>query len=254
MHRLLVECGALYTVMEIILSKDESLCNEAASGITALSKKLNIIAAKYDETKIEQILKYNAETNYIQDNDDTLPFVTFFAGPSKSIENSVKFCEKLLIGCSDVFDSMLKSNFKESKDREIWLKNQTINGVRYFLDAIKQITTKQLLRIPDATLIGYVLEAYDMCQIYMIKDLEKEIFNLIIFMLNEQTALEIFEFSISNHKQELTEIAINFYLCANVCGELKVKMFNAADDSNYFKEWNQMMLDTIVYTCQNLIV
>lgn len=239
--------------MEIILSKDETLCNEAASGITALSKKLNITVAKYDETKIDKNHKYDAAIIYIKDNEQ-LPFVTFFAGKIKSLENSIKFSETLLIECSDVFDSMLKNNFKESKDREIYLKNQTINGVRYFLDAIQQMAKKQLLHVPDSALIDDVLEAYDMCQIYMMKNLEKEIFNLIVYMLNEETALKIFEFSIVNHKQELREISINFYLSANVCGETKVKMFNAADDSNYFKEWNQMMLDTIVYTCQYFIV
>lgn len=237
--------------MEIILSKDESLCDEAASGLTALSTKLNIVVAQYDPAKINKTLTYDNGADYA---DASLPFVTFYAGENKTAANSVRFTESLLIGFSDVFDSMLNSDFKESKDREILLKNQTINGVRYFLDAIKQITTKQLLHVPEAGYIGAVLEAYDMCQIYMLKELEKEIFNLIIYMLCERTVLEIFEFSIINHKQELSEIAINYYLSANLLGDHKVRMYKLADDSNYFKEWNQMMLDTIVYTCQNMIV
>ena len=251
---LLVTYGALYTTMDIILTKGDELSCEASLGLTSLCKVLDICAQKYEATKLDKNVKFNSSKRYTEEADS---IVTFIAGPEDQVtdENCVEFKEELLINFSDVFNSMLRSDFKESKDRKIHLKNQTKMGVKYFLDSIyQQQAEQQTLCVPDVAYIGAVLETYDMCQIYMMPDLESDVFNMILYLLDERTVLKIFEFSISNHKEKLTDIAINYYLSANISGEKKVKMYRDADDSEYFKEWNQMMLDTVVDTIHRLIV
>lgn len=257
LHTLLVECGGLYTTMEIILTKDDDLCNEAASGLTALSKELKISVPDFDADRIDLTVRFDEQRQHITDEDvSNHKVVTFIAGKTdeNAVSENVLFNEDVLIAFSDVFSSMLKSDFRESKNKEIRLQRQTVSGIRYFLDAIQQRTAGEPLHIADSKYIGAVLETYDMCQVYMLADLERDIYNLVLCMLNDQTVLRVFEFAMANHKPELSELAINYYLSADVAGPLKVAMYRAADNSDYFKEWNQMMLDLVVYTCQHLMI
>lgn len=264
--------------MEIILTKNDELCNEAASGLTALSEQLKISVPICDTTKINMKQKFDeSEVHISQENIDNGRVVTFIAGRIDSNDNvtsiysnstannimesqeytttnRVQFNEDVLIQFSDVFSKMLNSDFKESQNKEIVLQRQTLAGIKYFLHSIMQKWSGDMLHVPENELIGAVLETYDMCQIYMLPELEKDVMNVILYMINATTALRIFEFSMAEHKQELSEITINYYLCANIPGPLKVQMYRAADNSEYCKEWNQMMLDSVVYTCQNLII
>lgn len=268
--------------MEIILTKNDELSNEAASGLTALSNQLKISVPICDTPNINTKQKFDESQIYVsQTNIDNGQIVTFIAGKTNlsttcdnvtnnikmnenevSADNSgenkttnrVQFNEDVLIEFSDVFSKMLNSDFKESKNKEVVLQRQTLAGIKYFLHSIKQKWSGASLHIPENQLIDAVLETYDMCQIYMLPELEKDVMNVILYMVNAETALRIFEFSMAEHKQELSEIAINYYICANIPGPNKVEMYKAADNSEYCNEWNQMMLDTIVYTCQNLII
>lgn len=243
--------------MEIILTKDDDLCNEAASGLTALSKELKITVPDFDADRIDLTVYFNENRQHITDEDVVNhKAVTFIAGKTdeNSVSENVLFNEDVLIGFSDVFSSMLRSDFRESKNKEIRLQRQTVSGIRYFLDAMQQRTAGEPLHIADNKYMGAVLETYDMCQVYMLAELERDIYNLILRMLNHETVLRVFEFAMVNHKQELSELAINYYLSADVAGQTKVAIYRAADNSDYFKEWNQMMLDSVVYTCQNLII
>lgn len=244
--------------MEIILTKDDDLCNEAASGLTALSKQLKITVPDFDADRIDLNVRFSEQRQHITDEDiANQKVVTFIAGKTNEdagSQENVLFNEDILIGYSDVFSSMLKSDFRESKNKEIHLQRQTVSGIRYFLDAIQQRTAGEPLHIADSKYMGAVLETYDMCQVYMLAELERDIYNLVLRMLNDETVLRVFEFAMVNHKQELSELAINYYLSADVAGPSKVAMYRAADNSDYFKEWNQMMLDSVVYTCQNLII
>lgn len=257
MHTLLVECGGLYTTMEIILTKDDDLCNEACNGLTALSKELKITVPDFDADRINLTVRFNEHRQHVTAEDvANQKVVTFIAGKTdeNAVSESVLFNEDVLTGFSDVFSSMLRSDFRESKNKEIHLQRQTVSGIRYFLDAIQQRTAGEPLHIADNKYMGAVLETYDMCQVYMLAELERDIYNLVLRMLTDETVLRVFEFAMANHKQELSELAINYYLSADVAGPLKVAMYRAADNSDYFKEWNQMMLDSVVYTCQNLII
>lgn len=254
LHTLLIVHGSLYICIEAILSKDSELSKEAATGLTALSAVLSISVQPYKNDKINESVTFQLDKTF-SPNDETDSMITFIASDSDdSNENRIQFSESTLTKCSDVFSSMLTSDFRESKDKEIYLRKQTIDGVKYFLNAIHQKIHSEFLSIPERGLIGAVLETYDMCHIYMMAELECDIFNMILYLLDETTVLRIFEFSMVHHKQELSDLAINYYLSANIPGERKVRMFHEADNSEYSKEWNQMILDTIAYTIQNLIV
>lgn len=152
------------------------------------------------------------------------------------------------------------------------MKNQSIEGIKYFLECVERYSKQKPLRRPvrpDAKLSGdgdtlasdnaapsvvimAALEAYDICHVYLLPELEKDIYNMIIYLLDADNILEIFQFSMKHHKQELTELSINYFLTSNLPGDVKVRIFRNADDSDYYKEWNELILDTIVYTCQNL--
>lgn len=279
LNTLLLKHGGLYTIIELILTKGEKLSNEAAMGLTALAKQLKINIPKYDSlqiSKTEVIVSGNRVSGDKTPNDEepTVTFISEVEATNGETESRVQFSEKILTENSDVFNRMFNSDFKESKDKEVILKNQSIFGIKYFLDCIEQYSENRPLRKPvsvltihndqlcssnlnhkkKSTIIIAALEAYDICQIYLLPELEKNIFNMIIYLLDADNILDIFLFSIKHHKQELTELSINYFLSSNISSEIKVKVFRNADDSDYYKEWNELILDTIVYTCQNLIL
>lgn len=235
--------------MEIILTKCDNLANDAATGMTALSQVLNITVPKYNKKNINSQVQFDEKIKF----HSAKSLITIIAGKSSDETNRIEFDEDVLMRSCDVFSRMLNTDFKESHEKRINLTNQTIEGVKYFLHVITQSSNKRSLHVPDSDLINAVLETYDMTKIYMLTELETDVFNVIVFMLNESTVLKIFRFSMLNHKPELTELAINYYLSANIRGEFKVNMYREADNSEYDKEWNQMILDAVVYTIQNMI-
>lgn len=270
LHTLLIKHGGLYTIIELILTKNEKLTNEAATGLTALARTLDIVTPKCESnriSKLETIVGGDGftESHKWDDDEDLVSFVSGEQTDESNESNTVIFSEIILTENSDVFNRMFNSNFQESKNKQVFLKNQSIGGIRYFLDCIRQHALGKALRSPvlrnttesddaiytTSTTLKAALEAYDMCQIYLLPDLEKDILNIIIYLLGAENILELFIFSMQNHKQELTEMSINFFLTSNLTAEEKVKVFRAADDCEYFKEWNDLILDTIAYTCQN---
>lgn len=284
----------------MIITKGESLCNEAAAGLTALSRRLKIKVQKYDPSRISDheidiSRHFSNEFNLTDSDDDSKDFVTFVADiqstaetskVEKAPQNSIRFSKKLLTESSEVFNRMFNSDFMESKENKVVMKNQSIFGIRYFLDCITQYAERKALRKPFT--ISYVetittqivsdedggksnanvtaedngshisvraaLEAYDICQVYLLPELEADIFNMIIRLLTGDNILDVFNFSMRNHKQELTEISVNYFLTANIANHMKVQIFRDADNSEYYKEWNELISDTIVCTCQNLIL
>lgn len=259
LHTLLIKHGCLYTMIELILTKNEPLTNQAASGLTAVAKTLNISSASYDSSrisKLETVVKGDGIIDNEWSDDENL--VSFVSSEHNEPSNTVQFSERILTESSDVFNRMFNSDFQESKNKQVILKNQSIEGIRYFLDCIKQHAEGKALRKPvDKTAndtictLKAALESYDMCQIYLLPELEQDILNMITYLLSSDNILELFIFSMQNHKQELTEMAINSFLTSKWTSEEKVKVFRAADDCDYFKEWNDLILDTIAYTCQN---
>lgn len=258
LHTLLVEHGGLYTVMECILANNDEMSADAATGLTALSRQLKITVPEFDVQRIDNrgggfcsTEKYTTDEDEQQDR--VIVFIAGEEADSSSNKDTVSFNRETLIGFSEVFASMLNNDFRESKDKQIRLKKQTLLGIRFFLDSVHQVSSSKSIRRPSGRHIGAVLETYDMAQIYMLPDLEKDVYNLVISLLAPETVLAVFEFAMSHHKPELSEIAINYYLSCGVAGSRKVEMCRAADDGEFSKEWNQMMLDAVVYTCQNMI-
>lgn len=269
LHTLLIKHGGLYTIIELILTKNEKLTNEAATSLTALARTLDIATPKYESgriSKLEKIVGGNGFTDASNwgDDEELVSFVCGKQNDESNETNTAKFSEHILTENSDVFNRMFNSDFQESKNKQVFLKNQSIDGIRYFLDCVKQHAMGKALRRPiirntndndnaictTVITLKAALEAYDMCQIYLLPDLEKDISNMIVYLLSADNILELFIFSMQNHKQELTEMSINFYLTSNLTAAEKVKVFRAADDCEYFKEWNDLILDTIAYTCQ----
>lgn len=267
LHMLLIKHNGLDTIMELILKKDDKLTNKAATALTALARTLDIATPNYDSSRIsngETIVggnTYNDTDSWPEDED----LVSFVSGKKTNDENNtVRFSEHILTENSDVFERMFNSNFKESKNKQVVLNDQSIVGIRYFLDCIKQHSFGKALRIPvirntsendgnvtTLTTLKAALEAYDMCQIYLLPEIEKDIYHMIVYLLNADNILELFIFSMQNHKQELTEMSINYFLTSNLTAVEKVKVMRDADDSEYFKEWNELILEIIVDTCQN---
>lgn len=267
LHTLLIKHGGLYTMIELILTKDEKLTNEAATGLTALARTLEIATPKYETSQISKLeTVVGGDCFHEADNwDEDESLVAFISGDQNNESNesnTIRFSERILTENSDVFNRMFNSDFQESKNKQVFLKEQSIEGIRYFLNCVKQHALGKALRSPvienatemettTATILKAALEAYDMCQIYLLPELEKDIFNMIVYLLSPANILELFIFSMENHKQELTEMSINFFLTSKWAANEKVKVFRAADDCEYFKEWNDLILDTIAYTCQN---
>lgn len=282
LNTLLLKHGSLYTIIELIVNKSEQLSNEAAIGLTALSKQLKIKIPKYNSARLceENVVlttECNGESNEQNIEEDCVTFVSGSSEPDADKPDNrarIRFSEETLTKVSDVFNRMFNSDFKESKNKEVVMKNQSIEGIKYFLDCVEQYSKERPLRrpvkvntksssdsetvTPDAVdepkvFIMAALEAYDICHVYLLPELEKYIFNMIIYLLDADNILDIFQFSMKHHKQELTELSINYFLTSNLAGDVKVRIFRNADDSDYYKEWNELILDTIVYTCQNLI-
>lgn len=240
--------------------------------LSALARTLEIAQPKFDVSRISKLETLVGGDCYVDADhwmeDETL--VTFVSGdpldePNES--NMIRFSERILTQNSDVFNRMFNSDFQESKNKQVFLKKQSIEGIRYFLNCIKQQSMEMTLRAPvvknttsetsskdtatTATTLKAALEAYDMCQIYLLPELEADILNMIVYLLSADNILDLFIFSMQNHKQELTEMSINYFLTSNLPPADKVKVFRAADDCEFVKEWNDLILDTIAYTCQN---
>lgn len=287
LHTLLVEHGGLYTVLECILCKSTGctggdgddadmpttnghgtdgrragLAAEAATGLTALAQVLDITVPAGDQQQIERTPGFSMSTAYVEpgedddaaaaDDDTIIWFVAGDAEPTDAGER-VAFDRGTLVAYSDVFASMLQNDFRESHEKQIRLRRQTIAGIRYFLDAVQQLAAGRCVRLPSAAHIDAVLETYDMAQVYMLPALEGAVFNMVLHLLAPSTALRVFEFAMRQHKAQLADIAVAYYLGCRVGGERKVRMYREADDSEFYKEWSQLMLDTVVYTCQSRI-
>lgn len=262
LHTLLIKRGALYTIIDLIIVNRELLSTQAAIGLHALGKTLNIPEPDYETRLIsgDTVDIAGEQSDYKWTIEEKM--VTLVAGVKVDDKNTVQFSERILTGTSEVFDRMLNSDFRESKDKEVTLKNQSIGGIRYFLDCIRQRSLKKPLRTPiadskplngaQASVMKATLEAYDMCQMYLLPELEKDILNMITYIVDADNFLELFNFSMSTHKHELTELSVDCFLTSiNFTADERVKVFRLVDVSDYCKEWNDFILDKIAYTCQD---
>lgn len=267
LQRLLIKLGALYTITNLILSKGHALSNQAAIGLHALAKTLQIPEPALDRRTVtgDPFNVAATDAGYKWTNKDIL--VKFVGADRPDGNNTVQFSERIIKRTCEVFDRMLCGDFRESKNNEVILKNQSIQGIRYFLDCVRQRAIRKPLRVPTVgkqnaqqqstepqqiTPMRATLEAYDMCQVYLLPELEKDILAMITFILDARNFLELFTYSMETHKQELTELAGSFYLTSDdVTAEERVEVFRLVDDSDYGREWNDLILDTVAYSCMS---
>lgn len=224
---------------------------EAADAITSLANTLRIILPTYDLKQFNCRKEFEEDLDMLpcQENADTMKFV-LHRGCSRI---PIKFDKKLLTENSDVFNSMLNSDFKESKNKEIHLKGYSVHGIKYFLHLIKLESEKKCAVIPPVYHFDSILEAYELSRMYILENLEKNLFQLIVRRLDEKSILKVFEWSLKNYNPELTGIAINFYLsCSDISTAEKAELFREADLSTYSKEWNQMIVDAVLVRCENI--
>lgn len=163
---------------------------------------------------------------------------------------SVEFNKKLLCSISEVFNTMLNSDFREGNEGEIHLKQYSVKGLRYFLNLIVRHSLKQKVNMPPNDQPHILLEAFEMSRVYIIPDLEKCILDLLILQLNEFNCLSIFEWSMKNYHQELSEIVMNYYLCCTLNSKAKVALFHTANYSTYSTEWFEMILHIVFSKCR----
>ncbi|XP_013100078.1 uncharacterized protein LOC106082233 [Stomoxys calcitrans] len=164
---------------------------------------------------------------------------------------NVDFNKALLCSTSDVFNTMLNSDFREGKEGEIHLRNYTVSGLRYFLNLIVRKSKNLKYNIPPADKYSALLEAFEMSRIYIIPEMEQFVLQMLIALLDETNCLDVLEWSMKNYHVELTEMTINYYLCSSLSTEAKVNLFRTADYSTYSTEWFQMIMEAILARCRN---
>ncbi|XP_059610964.1 uncharacterized protein LOC132257920 [Phlebotomus argentipes] len=241
LYTFLVDHSALYTVMEIILTDDKELGEKACLGITALAGNLNICDGQSGGKKTDNP-DYDEENYLSACSDDLISFVV------KDSER-VNFSESILKECSDVFNTMLTSQFRESINKEIHISDVSVAGIKYFLNLIILNRSDSLDSVPLATEMTPALQAYELSMRYMLTDIEMALLTVIRRIISEVNVLSVFEWAMNNNNRQLLEIAVYYYLRSDICGKKKLSMFREADLSEYGNQWNQLMLDTIVDKC-----
>lgn len=240
--------------MNTILTETESLSNEASMGLTTLAINLNI--GIYTES--DDVINFINDKKY-DDSDfesskslwstDLVAFVLNKNG----IASRVEFCQNILQDKSEVFNSMLTCDFRESKDKEINLIEVSESGLKYFLYLLNTRTNNgDVLVIPQSQTMDSALEAYELSIKYMLPDMELALFNTIKLLLDENNALNVFEWSIEHLNHETLEISIYYFLNSNIAGDKKVKLFRSASKSKYCEKWEQLIVDTILQRCSSV--
>lgn len=243
LNDLLFKYKALDIVMDIILNEEE-FAAEACDGLTVMSNNLNIEIPSDDDV-LKRIIpdEYVENEKMLECDGEKIKFVlkdgeTFF--DKETLKNS-----------SDVFNSMLSGDFRESNFNEIKFSDYTIEGMKYFFQMIKADQNGKLKPIaPKVGDMNVILQAYELSILYIIPNIQKPLLNVIKIVLDETSVLKIFEWSLRNINQDLLISAICYFLCGNIEGKLKVKLFVEANKSQYQNEWKQLMVDTILMKCQ----
>lgn len=243
LNDLLFKYKALEIVMEIILNQDE-LAVEACNGLTVLANNLNIQIPSDDDV-LQRIIPddYVENETMLKTDGEQIKFVLK--------DGETFFNKETLKKSSDVFHSMLSGDFRESNFNEIKFSDYTIEGMKYFFQMIKTDQDGKLKPIaPKVSDMNVILQAYELSILYIIPNIQKPLLNVIKIVLDETSVLKIFEWSLRNINQDLLISAICYFLCGNIDGKLKSKLFIEASQSQFQKEWKQLMVDTILMKCQ----
>lgn len=273
LYQFLYDGNALTILLNIILSANQDeFTAEAVDALTCMSRytlgihvpelETNKAASKYDEYNVDedagQPLCENCDMRFIVHERTTKPNSS--NGESKlqqSMELStppviVAFNKALLCATSEVFNTMLNSDFREGKEGDIHLDSYSVAGLRYFLNLIVKMSLHSKMNIPPAKHYAALLEAFEMSRLYIIPEMEEFVQQILIYQLDETNCLNVLEWSMKNYHVELTEMAINYYLSSALSCEAKVQLFRTADYSTYSAEWFQMIFDAVFARCRSV--
>lgn len=240
---LLFKHRALDIVMEIILN-ERSLAAEACDGLTVMANNLNIQIPSDDDI-LRRIIPddYIADDKVLESDGEKIRFVLK--------DGEVLFDKEILKQSSEVFNSMLSGDFRESNQNEIKFSDYSVESMKYFLQLVIAEQQDKLKQIaPRVSDMSIILNAYELSILYILNNIQKPLLNVIKTVLNETNVLKIFDWSLRNINQDLLISAICFFLCGNMDGKTKLKLFLEANRSQFCIEWRNLIIDTILLKCQ----
>lgn len=240
---LLFKHRALDIVMEIILN-ERSLAAEACDGLTVMANNLNIQIPSDDDI-LRRIIPddYIADDKVLESDGEKIRFVLK--------DGEVLFDKEILKQSSEVFNSMLSGDFRESNQNEIKFSDYSVESMKYFLQLVMAEQQDKLKQIaPRVSDMSIILNAYELSILYILNNIQKPLLNVIKTVLNETNVLKIFDWSLRNINQDLLISAICFFLCGNMDGKTKLKLFLEANRSQFCIEWRNLIIDTILLKCQ----
>ncbi|XP_018804658.1 PREDICTED: uncharacterized protein LOC108978712 isoform X1 [Bactrocera latifrons] len=267
LYQFLNDGNALSLLLQIILNgNSDEFTAEAVDALTAMSKyTLGISVPRSNEAaraneKYEEFA--NDETEPLHSNCD-MRFVVHRHNPKSEVNKEqlisavddvdqiVEFNKELLCNTSEVFNTMLNSDFRERNEGEIHLRTCSVSGLRYFLNLIVRRSKKLRYNVPNRGNYIAILEAFEMARVYIISEMETFLQQMLVGLLDDTNCLNVLEWSLRNCHAELTETVINYYLCSTLTTEAKVKLFHTADYSEFSTEWFEMIIETILTRCRN---
>ncbi|XP_036323046.1 uncharacterized protein LOC118736971 [Rhagoletis pomonella] len=266
LYQFLNDGNALSLLLQIILSeKSDEFTAEAVDALTAMSKyTLGISVPRVSEMRngerYEEFvdneskpLHETCDMRFVVHTKDATTGASDdpLIAATDNVEQVVEFSKDLLCNTSEVFNTMLNSDFKERNEGEIHLRTCSVSGLRYFLNLIVRRSQKLKYNIPNVRNYQAILEAFEMARVYIISEMETFLQQMLIGMLDDSNCLTVLEWSLRNYHAELTETVINYYLCSTLTTEAKIKLFHTADYSEYSTEWFQMIIDAIFTRCRN---
>jgi len=245
LNKFLFNYGALEIIMDTIYSNDQILSTAACNGITILSNNLNIRIPSEDDV-FQRIIpdEFVLENfNEIASSKDQVKFILK--------DGDTLFDKDLLMNSSEVFNSMFSGDFRESSRNEVKFPNYTVLGMKYFFQLVKMSKEGKLKPIaPKIDNMDVVLQAYELSILYIMTDIQQPLLNIIKVILDETNVKRIFEWSIRNINQDLLISSICYYLCGAIDGTTKLKLYLDVKESEYSKEFKDLIFDSILMKCK----
>jgi armadillo repeat-containing protein 5 len=252
-YHLLFQCNALDIILNVIFDETEALSNEAALGLTILALNLNIAIKDNGHCGAhkEEDVNNADESNDLLTLDTTDEIVTFHVKENQQF----RIKKSILIDNSDVFNSMFRNDFRESKHNEVHLEEISLGGIRYFCHLIKLASTNELDKVTSLGIYGMqsTLEAYDLSIKYILPEIEAVVLRIIKTIMHDSSVLKVFDWSMRNLNRELLDTSIAYFLNCDISGERKVVLFRSANMSSYKTEWHQLIVDTIFNKCSPIL-
>lgn len=245
LNKFLFNYGALDIILETIFSNNEFLSVAACNGITILSNNLNIRIPSEDDV-FQRIIPDEFELENFNDVDSSKEQVKFILKDGDTL-----FDKDILIASSEVFNSMFSGDFRESNKNEVKFPNYTVLGMKYFFQLVKMSKHNKLKPIaPKIDNMDVVLQAYELSILYIMTDIQQPLLNIIKVVLDETNVKRVFEWSIRNINQDLLISSICYYLCGAIDGKTKLKLYLEVKESQYSKEFKDLIFDSILMKCK----